>query len=174
MVAVALAMVAACGGGSTPTATATPSALPTPAPTPLITPVSSPTPAPALKPLELVIPSLAIDVVASGVPCDTSLLSYLPKGTDVAYSDCGGYTIFMAGSGGRFDSVPGSAADTPVKWANSLGVLFHATLIAGVTTLERDPATGQYAGHGVGGPSVFLQVRTATQAQERGGVVVPG
>ena len=134
----------------------------------------TPSPAPGLKPLEVVIPALAIDVVASGVPCDTSLLSYLPKATDVAYSDCGGYTMFIAGSGGRFDSVPGSAPDTAVKWANSLGAPFHATLIAGVTTLERDPATGQYAGHGVGGPSVFLQLRSATQAQERGGVAVAG
>ncbi|MGH7687896.1 MAG: hypothetical protein ACREN2_13930, partial [Candidatus Dormibacteria bacterium] len=141
---------------------------------PVVTPVPSPTPVPALKPLELVIPTLAIDVVAAAVPCDTSLLSYLPKASDIVYSDCGGYTMFIAGGGGRFDSVPGSPPDTPVSWANSLGVPFHATLIAGVTTLARDPATGQYAGHGVGGPSVFLQVRTATQAQERGGVAVAG
>lgn len=168
-----LLTTAACGGSSpSPTAGATPHASATATASPSSTP--SPTPTPSPRPLELMAPTVGIDVVATSTPCDASLLSLLPSGTTVHYADCGGYVVFLAAAGGPLDALISAPADTTVRWLDASSNPFHTQLVAGVSTLPRDPATGQYTGHGVGGPTAFFQVRDASQARERGGPISAG
>jgi hypothetical protein len=178
--------LAGCGsaGAPSPTATASAAATPTPSPTPTATPTATPTPSPtaAATPTpvpttfpvagRIVVPALGINVSFTASCGDE--LSYVPTGNTVCYWNLTGpggtgWYAFAGSTTGPLAALRGAHAGSLVSWTFR-GVTHTRKLSGASQTLPRDPATGQFAGHGVPpGQHVFLEVRSSTQEVEYDG-----
>jgi hypothetical protein len=80
-----------------------------------------------------------------------------------------GWYAFASSTTGPLAALSHGAPGAVITWTVG-GATHTRKLSAGTTVLDRDPATGQYSGHGIpSGQHVFLEVRTSTQETEYNG-----
>jgi hypothetical protein len=179
-------ILCSCGAASatsptaTPVSTATPAPVATPTAAPTATPTAAPTPTPAPTPVptafpvagHIVISSLGLNVAFTASCGD--FLSYIPSGNTVCYWDMTGpggtgWFAFASSATGPLAALSHGAPGAVITW--TVGSATHTRrLVAGSTTLPRDPSSGQYSGHGIpSGQHVFLEVRDTTQEVEYNG-----
>jgi len=181
---VAPLMLVACGSSAqgspaaltataTPTVTATPTPSPAPSPTPTAAPTPTPTSGPTSFPVagHIVVTSLGISAPFTASCGDD--LSYVPTGSTICYwnftSPGGGYFEFAGSTTGPLAVLSHAHAGAVVTW--TVAATTYVRKLSGTgQVLPRDPATGQFGGHGVPpGQHVFLEVRSSTQEVEYDG-----
>jgi hypothetical protein len=116
--------------------------------------------------------ALGINVAFTASCGDES--TFVPTGNTVCYWNLTGpagtgWYAFAGSTTGPLAALSGAHAGALVSWTYR-GVTHTRKLSGAGQTLPRDPATGQFAGHGVPpGQHVFLEVRSSTQEVEYDG-----
>jgi hypothetical protein len=135
-----------------------------------LTPMSTPAPA-GTEPAKdiILVHSLGIDASFGETSCaDRSLLTVVPAGSTIISADCGTYWRFVASDSGPLAALLAAPAGTPIEWVNGAGLHQVKLLTGSVNTVARDPASGQFPGHGIPpGPVVALiQLRNGSHETE--------
>jgi hypothetical protein len=120
----------------------------------------------------IVVTSLGINAPFTAACGDEG--TYVPSGNTVCYWNFtgpggSGWFAFAGSTTGPLAALSHAHAGAVVTWTIA-GATYARKLSGTSQTLPRDPATGQFAGHGVPpGQHVFLEVRSGTQAVEYDG-----
>jgi hypothetical protein len=156
----------------TPSAAATATTIVSPSPSP--TAAATPTPVPTAFPVAGRIVVTAVGINVSFTASCGDELTYVPIGNTVCYWNLTGpggtgWSAFAGSTTGPLAALSGAHAGALVTW-NTGGIMHTRKLSGAGQTLPRDPATGQFAGHGIpSGQHVFLEVRSSTREVEYDG-----